>query len=97
MERDTDTETREEDAAAEEAAAIGGTVPGQTGDEALRPVEEAGGGEAEGFEQAERDLIRNASHDDGRGLPEVDGFTPENEQSDADFGEADGETGPEAA
>ena len=28
------------------------------------PVEEAGGGEAEGFEQAEEQLERNASHED---------------------------------
>ncbi len=48
-------------------------------DEARRPVEEAGGGEAEGFEQAERDLIEHASHgDDGRD-PSRDAFTPESE------------------
>jgi hypothetical protein len=32
--------------------------------EARRAVEEAGGGEAEGFEQAEQELIEHASHGD---------------------------------
>jgi hypothetical protein len=57
----------------------------------MRPVYEAGGGEQEGFELAERDLIRNASHDDGAGYPERDAFTPERESdlSAAEYGEAD--------
>jgi hypothetical protein len=33
-------------------------------DEAQRPLEEAGQGEAEGFEQAQRDLVEHASHGD---------------------------------
>ena len=33
-------------------------------DEAARPVLEGGGGEAEGFEQAERELIEHATHGD---------------------------------
>jgi hypothetical protein len=33
-------------------------------DPAERPVREAGGGEAEGFEMSEHDLIRHASHGD---------------------------------
>jgi hypothetical protein len=33
-------------------------------DEAAQPVLEGGGGEAEGFEQAERELIEHASHGD---------------------------------
>ena len=59
------------------------------------PVYEAGGGEEEGFELAERDLVRNASHDDGEGFPERDAFTPEQEsdKSFAESGEAD-ETAP---
>ena len=67
-----------------EAAAIGGSNPDVGGaDRASRstprcgPVYEAGGGEEEGFELAERDLVRNASHDDGEGFPERDAFTPE--------------------
>jgi hypothetical protein len=94
---DPDFATREEWAAAEEARAIGGRGPSVGGvnddevDEAMRPVYEAGGGEQEGFELAERDLIRNASHDDGAGYPERDAFTPERESdlSAAEYGEAD--------
>lgn len=53
------------------------------------PVEEAGGGEAEGFEQAEEQLERNASHEDAGGNPKYDEFTPERERSRAEYGEAD--------
>ncbi len=66
-------------------------------DPAMIPVYEAGGGEGEGFELAERDLIRNASHDDGEGYPERDAFTPERESdlSPAEYAEADEEEGPD--
>jgi len=95
----TDLETREESAAATEAASIGGPPPdaggvdGEPVDDALRPVYEAGGGAQEGFELAEHDLIRNASHDDGEALPERDAFTPETEsdRSTAEYGQADEE------
>jgi hypothetical protein len=99
-EDDPDFATREERAAAAEAAAIGGPVPDgggidtdETVDEALRAVYEAGGGEQDGFELAERDLIRNASHDDGVGLPSLDKFEAEIESdlSPAEYGEADEE------
>jgi hypothetical protein len=84
---------QEEAAAAAEAAAIGGQppLPDHLDDPAMRPVYEAGGGEAEGFEQAEDELIRNATHDDGRGKPLRDAFTPEAEAGDstAVYGEAD--------
>ena len=61
--------------------------------EEQRAVSEGGGGEAEGFELAEEDLISNASHSDGRGNPEVDAFTPESESDLAgvEYGEADEE------
>ena len=60
---------------AERAAAEAGTIGGDPGpkpigddgepvDEAQRPLDEAGQGESEGFEQAEADLIENASHGD---------------------------------
>ncbi len=97
---DPDFATREEWAAAEEARLIGGRGPAVGGvnddeivDEAMRPVYEAGGGEQDGFELAERDLVRNASHDDGQALPERDAFTPETESdlSPAEYGEADEE------
>ncbi len=99
-ENDPDFATREEWEAAREAAAIGGQNPDVGGadpsepiDPAMIPVYEAGGGEEEGFELAERDLVRNASHDDGEGLPERDAFTAETEShlSPAEYGEADEE------
>ena len=68
MERDF--ERREEDAAAADAAAIGGSVSSEPEsiegdpDEAVRPLVEAGQGEAEGFELAESQLIEHASHGD---------------------------------
>ncbi len=96
-----DLATREERAAAAEARAIGGPPEPDLGpagsdervDEAMRPVYEAGGGDAEGFELAERDLERNASHDDGAAFPERDAFTPERESdlSPAEYAEADEE------
>jgi len=67
MERDF--ERREEDAAAADAAAIGGSVSSEPEsiegdpDEAVRPLVEAGQGEAEGFELAESQL-EHASHGD---------------------------------
>jgi hypothetical protein len=103
-EEEPDFATREEWLAAAEARAIGGIGPAVGGvdpeddiDEALRPVYEAGGGEAEGFELAERDLVRNASHDDGEGFPELDEFTPETEsdRSTAEYGEPDQEELPD--
>lgn len=62
---------READAAAAEAAAIGGRtssdpdpVDEERPDQAHRPLAEAGQGESEGFEEAERALIDHASHAD---------------------------------
>jgi hypothetical protein len=95
-----DLATRMEREAAAEARALGGerepealAGTGEQVDEAMRPVYEAGGGEAEGFELAEYDLERNAAHDDGVAFPERDGFTPERESdlSPAEYGEADDE------
>jgi hypothetical protein len=70
---------REEDAAAAESAEIGGPAPDVEGDEASRPLEEAGEGVAEGFEQSERELEEQASHGEGRRDPEKDAFPPEGE------------------
>jgi hypothetical protein len=70
---------REESAAAADAGAIGGRDPEYEGDEADRPLEEGGQGEAEGFEVTERDLGETASHGDNRYSPEADEFTPEEE------------------
>jgi hypothetical protein len=91
-----DLVTREEREAAAAAGAIGGRAPDVGGvdpadevDDAMRPVYEAGGGEQDGFELAERDLIRNASHDDGTAFPERDAFTPELESDLASIEYAD--------
>ena len=77
-------------AAAEEAGAIGGRAP-EDEDPERRPVEEAGGGEAEGFEQAEQELVQQASHDDPGTNPKYDEFEPEAESDRAtvEHGEAD--------
>ena len=91
---DGDTVREEEAAAAAAAGRIGGTAGDENDfDPEMRPVYEAGGGEAEGFEQAEADLIENAQHGDGRGDPLSDAFTGEVEtdRSGAEYGEADEE------
>jgi hypothetical protein len=65
--RDDELARQEADRAAAEAGAIGGSdprSPSGTTDEAQRPLAEAGQGEAEGFEQAEQNLIEHASHGD---------------------------------
>jgi hypothetical protein len=95
-EREPDDERirEEEAAAAAEARGIGGVAGDEDlYDPAMRAVYEAGGGEAEGFELAEADLIENASHGDGRGDPLSDAFSPEAEsdRSSATYGEADEE------
>jgi hypothetical protein len=57
-------EQAEIDAAASEAAAIGGRAGDEDLDPAQRAVIEGGGGEAEGFEEAQELLIEHASHGD---------------------------------
>src|SRR5690242_7145935 len=61
-----DRARQEAEAAAAEAAWIGGRpsdeIEVENGPD--RPVLEGGGGEAEGFEQAEHELIEHASHGD---------------------------------
>jgi hypothetical protein len=64
-------------------------------DPAMDPVREAGGGEAEGFEQAEADLIENAEHGEGEGIPRLDDFGVEAERDPATYGEADEEQPPD--
>jgi hypothetical protein len=62
-------------------------------DEAAQPVVEGGGGEAEGFEQSERELIEHASHGDEHAARKVIEDAPE-ESEDARAaagGEADEE------
>jgi hypothetical protein len=79
----------EEEGAAAEAGRIGGPAPETEGDEASRPVEEGGGGEAEGFEQAERELEEGATHGENRWDPETDAFTAEEDEPSTVYGEAD--------
>ena len=93
----------EAEEAAAEAARIGGPRPDynvddDNNDESHRPLEEAGEGEAEGFELAEHDLIEEASHGEEGRSPELDAFTPELESDEADsvYGEADDVEDPDA-
>jgi hypothetical protein len=88
----------EAEEAAAEAARIGGRRPEYDVDESHRPLEEAGEGEAEGFELAEHDLIEEASHGEEGRSPELDAFTPELESDEADsvYGEADDVEDPDA-
>ena len=63
-------------------------------DPAMDPVREAGGGEAEGFEEAEQELIENAEHGDdaGEGIPRLERLGEEEAEPDiASYGEADEE------
>lgn len=81
---------REEDAAAAEASEIGGAAPEVEGDEASRPVEEGGGGVAEGFEQSERQLAQQASHEENLGDPASDAIEEtESDRGTARYGEPD--------
>jgi hypothetical protein len=80
--------------AAAEAGAIGGDPgPGPVHAPAEQPVREAGGGEAEGFEEAEQALIDHAEHGDLGHSPRHDAFPPEAESDRAtvEYGEPDEE------
>jgi hypothetical protein len=81
----------EEAAAAAAAGRIGGTVEPQGTDPAMEPVLEAGGGEQDGWELTEAELVENATHGDGRAVPQRDAFGPEVEADEATvvYGEAD--------
>ena len=59
-------------------------------EEERRPVEEAGGGESEGFEQSEEQLRENAENAEHSEILE-EGFPGETEadESGAEYGEAD--------
>jgi hypothetical protein len=59
--------------------------------EEQQPVEEAGGGVAEGFEQAEEELVARAEGEAGKGHPLGDRFPAEEEKPEAHtiHGEAD--------
>lgn len=81
----------EADAAAAEAAEIGGPAPDDPVDDpAERPLVESGQGESEGFEVAEAELVDNAEHGDEKRFPNRDAGRPE-EPTDTAFGEPDEE------
>jgi hypothetical protein len=100
-----DFEREQENAAAEEAARIGGEPSSEpppadadVRDPAQQPVREGGGGEAEGFEEAERELIEHASHGDQHAARRALQDAP-NEDDDsraAAGGEPDVEASPDA-
>lgn len=64
--------------------------------EARRAVDEAGGGESEGFELAEQELIENTSHGDGHTPARImRDAAAEPEADEASYGEADAEHKPD--
>jgi hypothetical protein len=66
--------------------------------EERRAVEEAGGGESEGFELAEAELIEHASHGDDHSPLKIlrdAGEEPDEEAVDDAYGEADSEAKPD--
>ena len=87
-ERDEEFVEEEEAEAAKEAAAIGGVRRPDTDDPAEEPLVEAGEGESEGFELAEKDLEDIAEHGDEHRFP--DGLAQPEEPQDPDtYGEPD--------
>jgi hypothetical protein len=99
MSPDPRYEQEETDAAAAEAARIGGVAGDEDLDPAQRPVIEGGGGEAEGFDEAERALIEHASHGDQQSAHAVihDAGRPEDAGATSDDAEADHEHSSEGA
>lgn len=95
MSPDQRFERHETEEAAAEAAHIGGRIADLDDglDPAERPVVEAGGGEAEGFEQAESALIAHASHGDQQSAHAIlhDQGSPEEPDPQRENGEADHE------
>lgn len=79
----------EEEAAAAEAARIGGRSGMEDMAESERASAEHGGGEAEGFEEAEELLVEQASHGDPAVDPLHDAGAVEEERDPATHGEPD--------
>jgi hypothetical protein len=103
-ETDSSFEREQEAAAAAEAASIGGRVSDEPPaeddpqrDPALRPLYEAGEGEAEGFELAEQELVQHAEHGDQHAARRVieDAFDEDADGRTAAAGEADAEVQPD--
>ena len=93
MTADPPYEQEETDLAAQEAAGIGGRAGDERLDPAERAVREGGGGEAEGFEEAEAALIDHASHGDQQSAHAIlhDEGLPEEADPEREDGEADHE------
>jgi hypothetical protein len=89
MQDDRETIRQEEEAAAAEARRIGGRSGMEGMDEAERAAAEHGGGEAEGFEEAEDLLEGQATHADPAVDPLADAAAPEADMELAEHGEAD--------
>src|SRR3954447_14975040 len=97
MERESEFERRQEQEAAAEAAHIGaepdpdgdGLHPGVSSDPARAPVEEAGGGEAEGFELAEAELVDRAENPRGPSPLADRERVSEDDRAEAEYGESD--------
>jgi hypothetical protein len=97
MESDSEFERRQEAEAAEEAAHIGAEPgvdeddlpPGESSDPARRAVEEAGGGEAEGFELAEAELIDRAENPRGPSPFADRERISEDDRAETEYGESD--------
>jgi hypothetical protein len=85
----------EAEAAAAEAGEIGGEAPSDSDDPAQQPLIEAGEGESEGFELAEKQLEDIASHGDEHRFPDRD-VRPAEDAEGAEGGEADEEIHPDA-
>lgn len=87
--QDRDRRADEEaEAAAAEAARIGGPNPDPGADPERRAPDEAGEGYAEGFEAAEELLERRATHQDRGTDPVKDAGEPEDDPG-SEFAEAD--------
>jgi hypothetical protein len=85
---DDELVAEEAETAAAEAARIGGEVPHDSDDPAEQPLIEAGQGESEGFELAEKDLEDIASHGDQHRFPD-NVPPPAEEPQSAEYGEPD--------
>jgi len=93
-ERDEAFVEEEEEEAALEASRVGGDAPRDADDPADQPLAEAGEGESEGFEIAEKELEEHASHGDQHRFPDSAVPDPEEPQP-AEYGEPDEEIPPD--
>jgi len=89
MQDDRNRIREEEEAAAAEAGRIGGRSGMEDMDEVERASAEHGGGEAEGFEEAEELLEGQATHGDPAVDPLADAPEAEADEDPAVHGEAD--------